>query len=207
MRSGGGPTATRVAVALAVAVAAVLTAWAVTRSSPESWLGAGSAAGVEAVAPRAERWVRLLRGGLGRLAVPVELAVAAAALAAMAWHRRWRAAVVGCLVVVGAIGTVQAVKHGWVPLGPGVEAPVLSGHMPVVVAAATAVWLAVPARHRAAVAWWGAVAVLATGVGVVLTAWHTPAEVLASTALAVAWPLAVVPVARVSPDRRAAGDP
>jgi hypothetical protein len=182
---------------VAAGVACLALAWVVVRSasaSPDGWLGEGSGPGVEAVAPHDALWVRLLRGGLGRLVVPALLVGAGVCLVVLLRRGRWRRALVGGAAVLGAIGLVQAVKRGMLPFGAD-TAPVLSGHMPVVVGAAVVLVLTVPDHRRVTGVVVGAAAVVLTGVGVVLAAWHTPGQVLAATALAVGWCLLLAPAA------------
>ena len=145
---------------------------------------------VASFAPHHDLWVRLLRGGLGRITIPFLLLVAAGALVWLARRRRWREAVVAAGVLVGANGLVEAVKHGLV----GIGAPVLSGHMALVVATGFAVVLATTTRWRRRAAVVAAAAVLATGVGGVGAAWHTAAETAGPTLVAVAWVLACRPL-------------
>jgi uncharacterized membrane protein len=114
-----------------------------------------------------------------------------AAIAVLLRARRWRRAAEAATVLVGANLTVQAIKHGLVPFGPWASSPGLSGHMAVVIGAATAVALAVPSAWRRRAALCGAGAVLAVAVGVVC-AWHTVTETLVPMLLAAAWVLAAV---------------
>lgn len=175
---------------LAVAIAWVL-AWAGSPPRPAGMLLARLRKATEDTLPDHALWVRALSFGLGRLAIPVLLLVAAVAVAALLRARRWRRAAEAVLVLVGANLTVQAVKHGLVPLAPWSSAPDLSGHMAVVVGAATAVALAVPGQWRRRAVAWGSCAVVLVAVGVVC-AWHTLSEMLVPTLLAAAWVLAVV---------------
>jgi hypothetical protein len=186
-----------------LAVLAVATAWAVAWAGspprPAGVLLARLRAATEEAVPDHPWWVRVLSFGLGRLTIPALLLVAAAAVAVLLRGRRWRRAGEAVVVLGGANLTVQMVKHGLVPLDPWSSAPRLSGHMAVVVGAATAVALAVPPRWRRRAVAGGAVAVLLVAVGVVC-AWHTLSEMLVPTLLAAAWVLAVV-----APDDRATG--
>jgi hypothetical protein len=153
---------------------------------------ANEVASVAAFAPHHDLWVRLLHGGLGRITIPFLLVVAAAALVVLARGRRWLEAAVVAAVFLGANATVQAIKHGFPRLGPTI--PVLSGHMAVVIGAAFAVTVAVPAVWRRRAIAVGAVAILATGAGVVVASWHTVLEVLVPTFVAFAWVLASLPL-------------
>lgn len=185
--------------ALAVAAAWAL-AWAGSPPRPAAAALARLRKATEDALPDHPLWVRALSFALGRLTIPALLLVAAAAVATLAWRGRWRRAAQAAGVLVGANLTVQAVKHGLVPVAPWSSAGGLSGHMAVVVGAATAVALAVPPGRRRAATAWGAVAVAAVAVGVVL-AWHTLTEMLVPTLLAAAWVLAVVgPGAGSGPD-------
>lgn len=140
-------------------------------------------------------WVRLLRGGLGTLAIPALLAVTGIVVLVMLRQGRRRDAVVAVVLWCGANGTVQSIKHGLVPFVPRHESPVLSGHMGVVWCAAAAVVLAVGSSRRGVAVAWGAVAVAAVGVGVLLAGWHTPGQVATPVLIAAAWTLLVVPLA------------
>ena len=180
-----------------LAVVALASAWAVAwAGSPPRPAGLAAArlrAATERTLPDHPLWVRVLSFGLGHLAIPVLLVVAAAAIVVLLRARRWRRAAEAATVLVGANVMVQSIKHGLVPLGPWASSPDLSGHMAVVVGAATAVTLAVPSTWRTRAAQGGALAVLAVAVGVVC-AWHTVPQMLVPTLLAVAWVFAAVTV-------------
>jgi hypothetical protein len=172
-----------------VAAGAAALALVVAATSPDA--RAGAQAAVYALAPHDDLWVRLLRGGLHWIALPFALALAGVALVSLVRHRRRGDAAVAAVVLLGANGTVQAVKHGLLGLGP--STPQLSGHMAVVVGAAFAVTLAAGPDLRRWVLPLGVAATAATGAGVALVAWHTVPEVCAPTLVAVAWVLACLP--------------
>jgi len=178
-----------VPLAAACTACAAALVFAVAATGPAA--RAGALAAVATFAPHHDLWVRLLRGGLGRVALPVVLALAAIALLSLVRHGRRRDAAVAVVVLVGANGTVEAIKHGLLDLGP--STPLLSGHMAVVVGTAFVVALASAPTPRRRVVALGAAAVVATAAGVALVAWHTVPEVLAPTLVALAWVLACLP--------------
>jgi len=195
---------------LALAGLAAVAGWAVAVAGAQEWAGLAWLEylrdGVDDALPHNEAWMRVLSVGF-RGGLVVALATAAVGAVLLARTRRWRELAAMGAVLVGAIGTVQAIKRGLVPFVPGVAEPQLSGQMPVVVAVAAAVVLLVPARWRRRALAWAVAAVVLAGAAVVV-AWHTPAEVLSSTLLAVAWVLALAPVAlRAEPDEAGVGGP
>ena len=184
---------------VALAVVLLVLAWATTWSAVSTRWGhmlvRRTSRLVAEIAPLRDLWVHLLRGLLGTLAIPALLVVVAVVLVVVLRQRRWRDALVIAVVWLGANGTVQAIKHGLLPVVPGHAAPVYSGHMAVTIGAAVALAVAVPARWRVRTIAWGAVAVVAMGVGILLTAWHTLDQVVAPTLIALAWTSAVLPFA------------
>lgn len=143
-------------------------------------------------------WLRLLSQWLARPQMVLSIVAGVVALLVVARRAGPRPAVLGGVVWLGANLTVQGIKHGILPIAPGVVAPQLSGHTAVASGAAFAVVLAVSARWRARAAALAAVAVAAIGVGVVLVGWHTPVQSLASVLVTFAWLAACRP-------RRSAG--
>ena len=184
---------------IALAVGCVVAAWMLccltigTRSGHHLMRSAKEQ--VQALAPHGDLWVRLLRGGLGRITIPFLLVVTVLCVVAVLRQRRSRDAVVAVVFWLGANGTVESIKHGLVPFVPGHPQPLLSGHMGVVWGAVVAATLAAPVLARRRVVAWGAVAVAATAVGILLTAWHTPDQILAPLLLCAAWTLVVLPFA------------
>jgi hypothetical protein len=187
----------RLVAAGAVALGCVALAWAL------AWAGTttvravvrldGVRDAVDRAVPHNDLWVRLASGA-ARGGFVLLLVASLVAVAVLARRGRWRAAWALAAVIVGANGTVQAIKHGWLPFVPGAAAPSLSGHMPVVVGAAVAAVLLVPVGWRRRAAVWGA-AVVTVAAGVVAVAWHTPFEVLVPTLIAAAWALVALSLA------------
>lgn len=158
-------------------------------------LGAGEAPGpvvepvyghdmLDVVAPW---WMAVLSKALMHPVMWAAVVVGAVALVVVALRDGVRAAAPAGLVWLGANLTVQAVKHGLVPLLPGDAAPQLSGHTAVVAGAALLLVRAVPSRWRRLTALAAVVVLVGVGVGVVLVGWHSPAQAAAPVLLTGVW--------------------
>lgn len=190
--------APRASIARVVLLAALLLVLALLAC----WWEAGTATGrastawvaeaVELYAPHEDLWVRLLRGGLSRITVPVLVLGSAAALVALLIAQSTASAVAAVVVMLGANLTVQVVKRGVLPFVPGLPGAKLSGHMAVAVGAAFVVVLAVAPSHRRTTARIAALLVVAAGVGVVVGSYHTVAEAVAPLLVSVAWIVVVL---------------
>lgn len=151
----------------------------------DRWADLGAAV-QEAVRPRPGVW-RLLRGTWHYLVIPALLA-ATAATALFSWRRDRRLGIVFCVVALATNVVVQGVKHDFLPGSIG--GPQLSGHAGVASGLGFA-WMAVrtcrPATWRDRDLWVAILVVGGTACGVLLTGWHTAAEVLAPIGIGAGW--------------------
>lgn len=132
-------------------------------------------------------WMAVLSTVLAHVVMWLAALAGASALLGLQLRRGPRTAFLTGAVWLGANLTVQAIKHGLVPLAPGVGASQLSGHTAVASGAALALTLAVPVRLRRMTALTTAIIVGLVGLGVVVVGWHTPAQATVPVILTGAW--------------------
>lgn len=132
-------------------------------------------------------WMAVLSKALMHPVMWAAVLVGAVSLVVVALRDGPRAAAPAGFVWFGANLTVQAVKHGLVPLVPGDAAPQLSGHTAVVAGAALLLVAAAPARWRRVTALACSAVLVGVGVGVVLVGWHTPAQATVPVLVTCAW--------------------
>lgn len=116
-----------------------------------------------------------------------------AAIAAL--RRRWELAVGAFVIVAGANVSTQGLKRVLLSrpdLGYGVENSFPSGHVTVVISLVLALLLVLPSSARWLMELAGSVAVSVIGVGVVVTTWHYPSDVIGALAVTLAWGLLVL---------------
>lgn len=170
--------------------------WDILAASPQgrSWEGVLASS----VSPLADGIWRLLRGGLAYLVIPM-LVLACVAGILIALRRGARRAALGQLVLVlGANGSVQAIKYSMLPLGRSGREPdpylYLSGHVAVTASTILAVLLVVRPHARRLALWCAWLALSAAGMAILLTRWHSLSQVLVPMFMCGAWAVAVYAV-------------
>lgn len=129
-------------------------------------------------------------GVLSDLTIGVILAVLAVCMVVSLLRGRLAYAIAAAVLVAGANVTTQLLKHGLLTrpdLGYSTNNSLPSGHTTVAVSLALALLLVAPRLSRGLLVLVGSVAATVVGVGVVVTGWHRPSDVLASVGVCLAW--------------------
>ena len=194
-------SAARVA-GLVVALAAATGIWLVWWAMVTTWPGQRVEERVFETADRFQDVVNrvvepvLLLGSLPWLAAGL-LAVCGLGLV----RRRWGAAAMATVVIIGSNLTTQVIKDG-VFFRTGLVGEwnrdvntLPSGHVTVLAAASAALLFVAPRRWRPLTALAGAVATCAMGLATVADRWHRPSDVVAAVLVVVAWAAVVCALA------------
>ncbi|HLK95196.1 MAG TPA: phosphatase PAP2 family protein [Nocardioidaceae bacterium] len=129
-------------------------------------------------------------GALSDLTIGVILAVIAVCMVVSLLRGRLAYAIAAAVLVAGANVSTQLLKHGLLTrpdLGYLTNNSLPSGHTTVAVSLALALLLVAPRFSRGLLVLVGSVAATVVGVGVVVTGWHRPSDVLASVGVCLAW--------------------
>ena len=131
-------------------------------------------------------------GVLSDLTIGVIFAVLAVCMVVSLLRGRLAYAIAAAVLVAGANVTTQLLKHGLLTrpdLGYSYSTnnSLPSGHTTVAVSLALALLLVAPRFSRGLLVLVGSVAATVVGVGVVVTGWHRPSDVLASVGVCLAW--------------------
>ena len=105
-------------------------------------------------------------------------------------RQRWELAAGAFVIVAGANVSTQGLKRVLLDrpdFGYGTENSLPSGHVTVVMSLVLALLLVLPSAARWVMELGGSVAVAVIGVGVVVTTWHYPSDVISALAVALAW--------------------
>lgn len=133
---------------------------------------------------------REIVGLLSDLTIGVIIAVLAVCMVVSLLRGRLAYAIAAAVLVAGANVTTQLLKHGLLTrpdLGYYTNNSLPSGHTTVAVSLALALLLVAPRFSRGLLVLAGSVAATVVGVGVVVTGWHRPSDVLASVGVCLAW--------------------
>ncbi|MFD2797534.1 phosphatase PAP2 family protein [Promicromonospora vindobonensis] len=128
-------------------------------------------------------------------------------------RRRWVAAGLAAVVIIGSNVTTQVIKDGVFDRTGLVGEwnrdinTLPSGHVTVVVAAWAALLLVTPRSWRPLTGFAGAVAACAIGLATLGDRWHRPSDVVAAVLVVVVWTALVCAVAPAGPADRTADDP
>jgi len=147
---------------------------------------------------------------LAYLAIPALLLVCVLAVGIAIRNGRSRDAWAAVVLLVGANGTVQALKH---PVLPFVSLPAgaggnLSGHVAVAAATCLAVLFLAPRRPARFAIWCAWAFLSALSIAILLSRWHTLGEVLVPMFICGAWGVAAfAAVGARSRSRNSAGMP